>query len=64
MWLVEGYKYPHQPKLAVTVASAHGRTGQSGAPTVHSQRLILTTSHCSDEASDSEQCAPDSPVRG
>jgi hypothetical protein len=29
-----GYKYPHQPKLDIIVAIAHGLTGQFGAPPV------------------------------
>jgi hypothetical protein len=37
-------------KLAIIVASTHGRTGQSGAPTVRGQRLVLTASRCSDGA--------------
>jgi hypothetical protein len=48
-----GYKYLHQPKLAVIVATVHGCTGQSGAPPLR-QRLVLTGSRCSDNAPDSE----------
>jgi hypothetical protein len=59
MWLVEGYKYPHQPKLSVTVASVHGHTEQSGAPTVRSQRLVLIASHCSNSAPDNEKWLSD-----
>jgi hypothetical protein len=51
-WL-RGYKYLHQPKLAVIVATVHGCTGQSGAPPLR-QRLVLTGSRCSDNAPDSE----------
>jgi hypothetical protein len=55
-----GYKYTHQPKLAVVVgccAWAH-RTVRcaTGAPTVCFQQLVLTTICCSNVASDYAQC--------
>jgi hypothetical protein len=57
-----GINSPHPPTSRYQHCSAHGRTGQSGAPTVRHrctngrlQRLVLTASRWTDGTPDSEQ---------
>jgi hypothetical protein len=57
-----GINSPHPPTSRYQQCSAHGRTGQSSAPTVHHrcangrlQRLVLIASYCADGTPDSEQ---------
>jgi hypothetical protein len=57
-----GINSPHPPTSRYEHCSAHGRTGQSSAPTVHHQcangrlqRLVLTASRWADGTPDSEQ---------
>jgi hypothetical protein len=57
-----GINNPHPPTSRFKQCSAHGRTGQSGAPTVchwcangRLQRLVLTASRWADGTPDSEQ---------
>jgi hypothetical protein len=57
-----GINIPRPPTSRYQNSSAHGRTGQSGVPTVchrcangRLQRLVLTASHWADGTPDSEQ---------
>jgi hypothetical protein len=57
-----GINSPHPPTSRCKQCSAHGRTGQSGAPPVRHrcandrlQRLVLTASRWADGTPDSEQ---------
>jgi hypothetical protein len=57
-----GINSPHPPTSHYQNSATHGRTGQTGAPTVrhrcangHLQRLVLTASRWADGTPDSEQ---------
>jgi hypothetical protein len=52
-----GINSPHPPTSCYRHFTAHGRTGQSGAPCANGrfQRLVLTDSHWTHGTPDSEQ---------
>jgi hypothetical protein len=65
-----GINSPHPPTRRYRQCSAHGCTGQSGAPTVRHrcangrlQRLVLTASRWADGTPDSEQSLSGAPLK-
>jgi hypothetical protein len=65
MVVEEGINSSHPPISRYRNSVAHGRTGQSGAPTVrhrcangHLQRLVLIASRWADGTPDSLVCCP------